>query len=47
MLSLSPVTEAVIFFAVIVILTSAILAAIYFSCKDPQPQRDYSKDLSD
>jgi len=28
---------------VMVILTSAILAAIYFSCKD-QPQRDHSKD---
>jgi len=42
-LSLSPVTEAVIFLVVMVILTSAILAAIYFSCKD-QPQRDHSKD---
>jgi hypothetical protein len=36
-LSLSPVTEAAIFLAAMVILTSAILAAIYFSCKDLQP----------
>ena len=43
-LSLSPVTEAVIFFAAIVTLTSAILAAIYFLLRDPQPQRDHSKD---
>jgi len=36
-LSLSPVTEAVIFFAAMVTLTSAILAAIYFLLRDPQP----------
>ena len=36
MLSLSPVTEAVIFFAAMVTLTSAILAAIYFLLRDPQ-----------
>jgi len=27
-----------------VTLTSAILAAIYFLLRDPQPQRDHSKD---
>jgi hypothetical protein len=43
-LSLSPVTEAVIFFAAMVTLTSAILAAIYFFLRDPQPQRDHSRD---
>jgi hypothetical protein len=35
-LSLSPVTEAVIFFAAMVTLTSAILATIYFVLRDPQ-----------